>query len=173
MAVVSGGVRRVPFHRIRTERDTGGFSSSAGAFWISCPRARTQVLDSGCTAGILLAMAAKDELGRHGEDLAVAYLEGEGLRIVERNWRCEHGEIDIIATEGDTTVFVEVKTRTSTAFGHPLEAITLQKLARLRRLAAAWCEAHPAMRRSIRLDAVAVLAPRGPAATVEHVRALI
>ena len=115
-------------------------------------------------------MAAKDTLGRRGEQLAASYLEGRGYEVVDRNWRCPQGEIDIIARDSDELVFVEVKTRSSVAFGHPLEAITAVKLARLRRLAAAWCEAHPDGFASIRIDAVAVIAPRGEGVTVEHLR---
>ncbi|MEP6480358.1 MAG: YraN family protein [Rhodoglobus sp.] len=115
-------------------------------------------------------MAAKDELGRRGEAIAAAYLVGAGLSIVESNWRCGQGEIDLVAREGDELVFVEVKTRSSVAFGHPLEAITTPKLARLRRLAAAWCEAHPGNHDRIRIDAVGVIAPTGGPIDVEHLR---
>ncbi len=93
-------------------------------------------------------MAAKDVLGARGEELAAAALAAAGMLVIDRNWRCGQGEIDIVAVDGDETVFVEVKTRASVAYGHPLEAITAQKLARLRRLAAAWCEAHPCRRLS-------------------------
>lgn len=113
-------------------------------------------------------MAAKDELGRRGERLAERHLLARGYRLVERNWRCRHGEIDLVVRDGDALVFVEVKTRTSTAFGHPFEAITPVKLARLRRLAGVWCEAHPRERGRIRIDAVAVLAPRGAEPRIEH-----
>jgi putative endonuclease len=113
-------------------------------------------------------MAAKDELGRRGETLGVGFLESAGLEIVERNWRCSQGEIDIVARDGDELVFVEVKTRSSVAFGHPLEAITATKLARLRRLAAAWCAAHPDVRGGIRIDALAVIAPTGGPVQIEH-----
>jgi putative endonuclease len=117
-------------------------------------------------------MAAKDVLGRRGERLAEQFLTAAGLEIVDRNWRCTQGEIDLIARDGDALVFVEVKTRTSTAFGHPLEAITSVKLARLRRLAAAWCAEHDARARSIRLDAVAVLAPPSGEPIIEHLRGI-
>ena len=116
------------------------------------------------------SMAAKDALGRRGEDLAADYLRGAGLSIVERNWRCALGEIDLVARDGNETVFIEVKTRAGLGYGHPLEAITMQKLARLRRLAAAWCEAHPGSFGEIRIDAVAVIAPRGGGVQVEHLR---
>jgi putative endonuclease len=113
-------------------------------------------------------MAAKDDLGRRGERLAEHHLLARGYRLIERNWRCKQGEIDLVVRDGDALVFVEVKTRSGTAFGHPFEAITPAKLARLRRLAGEWCSAHPGERGRIRIDAVAVLAPRGAEASIEH-----
>lgn len=113
-------------------------------------------------------MAAKDALGRRGEEIAARYLASRGLAIVERNWRCPQGEIDVIARDGGELVFVEVKTRSSVAFGHPLESITPVKLARLRRLAAAWCDAHPGGHDTIRIDAIAVIAPCVGDVEVEH-----
>jgi putative endonuclease len=113
-------------------------------------------------------MALKDILGKRGEELAAGYLAEHGYRILERNWRCRDGEIDVIAQLADQIVFVEVKTRSSVAYGHPLEAITPAKLARLRRLAAAWCaqaDAHPAR---IRLDAIAILDADGAGPSIEH-----
>ena len=113
-------------------------------------------------------MAAKDALGRRGEAIAARHLVQAGLTIVERNWRCTEGEIDLVARDRDCLVFVEVKTRSSVAYGHPLEAITPRKLARLRRLAGAWCLAHPEERGNVRIDAVAVVAPRAGEIEVEH-----
>ncbi|MHB1172193.1 MAG: YraN family protein [Lacisediminihabitans sp.] len=115
-------------------------------------------------------MAAKDRLGERGEALAASFLVQAGYEIVERNWRCAQGEIDLVARDGDETVFVEVKTRSSVAYGHPLEAITVQKLARLRRLAAAWCEAQPGSHNRIRIDAIAIVAPSVGPPQVEHLR---
>ena len=112
-------------------------------------------------------MAAKDELGARGERLAERHLLRTGMTLLDRNWRCPQGEIDLVLRDGDEVVFVEVKTRSSVAFGHPLEAITAAKLARLRRLGGAWCEAHPGAGR-IRIDAVAVIAPRDLPAVIEH-----
>lgn len=117
-------------------------------------------------------MAAKDELGQRGERIAERHLIAQGLTVIDRNWRCPQGEIDLVMRDGDETVFVEVKTRTSDAFGHPLEAITVAKLARLRRLASAWCAEHPGAGR-IRIDAVAVIAPRRAPATVDHLQGVI
>ncbi|MEO7005566.1 MAG: YraN family protein [Terrimesophilobacter sp.] len=113
-------------------------------------------------------MAGKDILGARGEQLAADHLVQRGYVILERNWRCRAGEIDIVARDGDDTVFVEVKTRSGMAFGHPLEAITVVKLARLRRLAGAWCEAHPGYGRRIRIDAIAVIAPPGGPVRLDH-----
>ncbi len=117
-------------------------------------------------------MAHNAELGRRGEQLAVDHLESRGMRVVARNWRCRLGEIDIVARDGSDTVVVEVKTRTSQDYGHPFEAITPIKLARLRRLAIAWCEATDAPVARLRIDAVAVLAPTEAPALIEHLEGI-
>jgi putative endonuclease len=127
---------------------------------------------SGCRGSVApvrqpVRVAAKDELGRRGERLAEAHLVARGCAVLDRNWRCAQGEIDLVVRDGDEIAFVEVKTRTSVAYGHPLEAITVAKLARLRRLAGLWCAAHPGAGR-IRIDAVAVIAPFRGEPTVEH-----
>lgn len=116
-------------------------------------------------------MAQKDILGRAGEDRAAAYLEKRGWRVLERNWRCRQGELDIVALDGDELVVVEVKTRRSLGFGHPLEAVDGRKRARLWRLAMAWATDHPdpARGREIRLDAIALTGPDAATAKLEHV----
>ena len=114
-------------------------------------------------------MAAKDDLGRRGERLAADYLSAEGMRLVASNWRCSLGEVDLILTDGRTMVFVEVKTRSSTRFGHPFEAISATKMARLRRLAVEWCRTED-YRGEIRVDAVGVIAGAGSAPIIEHLR---
>jgi putative endonuclease len=83
-------------------------------------------------------MRTKDAVGRYGEQLAADHLAAAGLEILDRNWRCADGELDIIAREGETVVFVEVKTRSTTAFGDPAEAMTPQKTGRIHRLALRW-----------------------------------
>lgn len=116
----------------------------------------------------------RQELGRLGEELAAGFLEQAGYAVLERNWRCSLGELDIVARDGGELVVAEVKTRAGAGWGHPFEAITHAKLARLRRLAGAWCEARPLECEGllVRIDAIAVLAPRGAAATVEHLRGI-
>src|SRR5262249_62081387 len=79
-----------------------------------------------------MAMHAKDVLGRDGEQAAVNYLETCGFRILDRNWRCADGEIDIVAVDRHTFVVCEVKTRTGTRYGTPLEAVGPAKRSRLR-----------------------------------------
>ena len=114
-------------------------------------------------------MAEKDELGRRGERIAEQHLVTKGLVVLDRNWHCPQGEIDLVLRDADTLVIAEVKTRAGTAYGHPFEALTPLKLGRLRRLATAWRHEHPDVRtRRVRIDAVAVLAPRDAPASVEH-----
>jgi len=98
------------------------------------------------------------ELGRRGEDAAAVFLQSLGHRIIERNWRCRFGEVDLITEDGDTLVFCEVKTRRSLTAGEPLEAITPQKQRRYSRLAQYWLSGHPeADDRTVRFDAVSLL----------------
>ena len=118
-------------------------------------------------------MRAKDALGRYGEDLAARTLTEAGLTVLARNWRCRDGEIDIVAREDDVLVVCEVKTRRSTAYGSPLEAVTDVKAGRLRRLAGAWLAASGLHPRAVRFDVVGVLAPRSGAVQVTHLRGVI
>lgn len=115
---------------------------------------------------------AKDALGRYGEDVAARHLEQDGLVVLERNWRCEIGEIDIVAREGDVLVVCEVKTRSSLRHGSPFEAITERKLHRLERLGMAWMRVRGMRPRSMRVDIVSVLRPRTGPIVVDHVRGL-
>ena len=117
-------------------------------------------------------MKAKDILGSRGEELAAQYLTAAGLRIIDRNWRCPEGEIDLVAVDGATLVVVEVKTRSSLAFGHPFEAINQAKLARLHLLAGIWARAHARYFTHRRIDAVAVLDDGSGPPEIEHLRAI-
>lgn len=118
-------------------------------------------------------MLAKDQLGRRGEATAAEFLKDEGLLIVDRNWRCPAGEIDLVAVEGSTLVIVEVKTRSSDDFGQPLEAISAAKLERLYRLALTWARTHELRFSGFRIDAVGVLDDGSGAPRIEHVRAIV
>lgn len=113
-------------------------------------------------------MAKKDDVGRWGEEYARQWLHGEGWRILSRNWRCPYGEVDIVAQRARDLVFFEVKTRRSTAFGHPVEAVSAAKLARMRRVAGQWLQDHPGSRGRIRLDVIGILMS-GAGVDLEHV----
>lgn len=118
-------------------------------------------------------MLAKDILGRHGEDLAARHLVCAGLTILARNWRCEAGEIDIVAQDGNTLVIVEVKTRRTTNFGTPAEAVTPRKADKLRELALWWLREHPGGGLGLRFDVVAILVPRNGATELSHLRGVL
>lgn len=92
------------------------------------------------------------------------------MTVIDRNWRGPSGEIDLVLRDVNTLVVCEVKTRTTTDAGHPLEAVDTTKAARLRRLAAEWVEAKQAHPADIRLDMVGVLQPGQGAAQVEHIK---
>ena len=115
-------------------------------------------------------MNAKDALGRHGEQLAAEYLQQAGFRILDRNWRCAEGEIDIVMVDRRVLVVCEVKTRSSTGYGTPLEAITRRKVRRLRHLAIRWVQANGVLFDEVRVDAVEVLKDGRGGFTIEHVR---
>ena len=114
-------------------------------------------------------MNLRQDIGRYGEERAAAYLKDRGYEIIERNWRSQTGEIDLIAREKDLLVFVEVKTRNGSGFGHPFEAITANKVARMRRLVADWCVAKQVSGVKVRLDAIAVLISGGRV-HIEHLK---
>jgi len=104
--------------------------------------------------------------------VALRHLTERGLVLLERNWRCPEGEVDILLRDRSTLVVCEVKTRTSLVAGAPHEAITDVKLDRLRRLGERWMLEHGVQPDGIRVDLVAVLLPRRGAAVVEHVPGL-
>jgi len=116
---------------------------------------------------------ARRAIGAYGEERAARHLITKGLTVLERNWRCDEGEIDIVLREGATLVVCEVKTRTSLTAGTPHEAITDTKLARLKRLGERWAVEHDVRPDGIRIDLVAVLCRRKGAPVIEHVVGLI
>jgi putative endonuclease len=115
-------------------------------------------------------MRTKDAVGQYGEELAARYLTEAGFAILERNWRCELGEIDIVAREGATLVVCEVKTRRGLNYGSPLESVTYRKLATLRRLVGRWLQEHDVRPAAVRIDVLGVVCPHSGAATVDHVK---
>jgi putative endonuclease len=126
------------------------------------------------TTGSFAAPAVRRlALGAYGERIAARHLTAQGLVVLDRNWRCDLGEIDLVLRDGPVLVVCEVKTRTSDVCGTPHEAITPEKLDRLKGLAAAWAEAQGVRPAETRIDLVAVRRPRRGAAVVDHVRGLV
>ncbi len=108
-------------------------------------------------------------LGAYGETLAARHLVERGMVLLDRNWRCRDGEIDLLLRDGDVLVACEVKTRTTLGCGTPHEAIDAAKVARLRRAAEQWVRDQAVSPQDIRVDLVAVLRPPRGASVVEHV----
>ena len=98
-------------------------------------------------------------MGRAGEQRAAEWYRAHGYAVLERNWRCRLGEIDLICARGRTLVVCEVKSRARTVYGHPLEAVTPSKRRRLRRLAVAYLSSKPGPWVEIRFDVAALLGP--------------
>lgn len=98
------------------------------------------------------------------------WLVEHGMHVVERNWRCEHGEIDIVALDGACLVICEVKARRSLAFGEPVEAVTHAKAARLRRLAAQYARTHDTGAADVRVDVIGILFRANHPPLVRHVQ---
>lgn len=142
---------------------------SAGATRTASPASPASPAPAG------MPWAAARGLGTYGERLAARYLRDAGLELLDRNWRCALGEIDLVARDGSCLVVCEVKTRRGTGFGSPVEAVDHRKLARLGRLASAWLAERRATPEgltwsveSMRVDVVGVLRPRHGACVVEH-----
>jgi putative endonuclease len=117
---------------------------------------------------MVVGMAAKDVLGRRGEDLAAQYLQQRGMVILSRNWRCRDGELDLIVTDGGELVVCEVKTRSGARFGLPAEAVDHRKTRRIRRLAQAWMTAHGVRWCPVRFDVLAIIAEPGREPVLTH-----
>ena len=112
------------------------------------------------------------EIGALGEQLAVDHLESLGLRVLVRNWRCRYGELDVIAADDAKriVVFVEVKTRTSDQFGGVAQAVTPNKVRRLRRLAGVWLAGQNGSWAQVRIDVVGVRIGRRRTPEITHLQ---
>jgi putative endonuclease len=107
-------------------------------------------------------------LGAYGERVAARHLIAAGMVVLDRNWRCSVGELDLVLRDGEVLVACEVKTRTSVACGSPHEAVSGDKVARLHRLLWLWCEEHDVRPAGTRVDVVGVLRPAAGPALVDH-----
>ncbi len=111
---------------------------------------------NGATEGSKKRKDGRQGLGRTGERLAAGALVKRGYRVLEHNFRCSYGEIDIVAEEGADLVFVEVKTRRGQSYGRPEEAVTWRKARKLAEVASSYLDQHACSDRSWRIDVVAV-----------------
>jgi putative endonuclease len=108
-------------------------------------------------------------LGSYGEKAAEGYLLDQGYTILDRNWRCEHGEVDIIAQREQTVVFVEVRTRSSSRYGTPEESITRYKAERLVLTMQMYLEDHALHHENWRIDLIAIECdPSGNVQRLDH-----
>jgi putative endonuclease len=103
-----------------------------------------------------MSMDPRRQLGNWGEEQAARYLRAQGYEIIERNWRCAAGELDLIAWEREHLVFVEVRTRRGRTYGTPEESVTPTKQAKLIELAQTYMQKHPELECAWRIDVVAV-----------------
>lgn len=114
------------------------------------------------------------EIGALGEQLAVDHLTSLGLVVIARNWRCRYGELDVVAVDRPTrtAIFVEVKTRTGDQFGGIEQAVTPEKVRRLRRLAGLWLAGQDDCWADVRIDVVGVRLGRRRVPEITHLRAV-
>lgn len=119
---------------------------------------------------VAMTYARNRAIGDFGEKVAAAHLAAEGMVILARKWICDVGEADLVARDGDTLVICEVKTRTSSRYGGPFEAITAHKATTLRRLAHRWMEMYGAQPAMVRIDVVSVVVPARGSPQVDRVR---
>ena len=141
------------------------------ALWILDALAAWSVRARG-QGGAMTESWTRAELGALGEQFAVDHLTALGLRVIDRNWRCRYGELDVVAADlaSRVVVFVEVKTRTTDQFGGVAQAVTPQKVRRLRRLAALWLASQERSWAQIRIDVVGVRIGRRRTPELTHVQ---
>ncbi|MDP2755022.1 MAG: YraN family protein [Nitrospirota bacterium] len=108
-------------------------------------------------------------LGSEGEDLAVRFLQKKGYRIIARNYKTPVGEIDIIARDGDTIVFIEVKTRTDISFGYPFEAVNKRKRQKLKNLALLYLK-RQGKESPVRFDVLSIFCMDNGKKDIEHIK---
>jgi len=113
--------------------------------------------------------ASNQQVGEAGEELAVALLSAKGYRIIERNFRCKGGEVDIVARDGSTLVFVEVKTRRDLSYGPPQLAVTPFKQRQISKAALTWLARAKKPDAAARFDVVAITLLAGASPQVEHI----
>ncbi|MGG5751881.1 YraN family protein [Zafaria sp. Z1313] len=117
-------------------------------------------------------MAHNQRLGARGEELVARYLADLGCTVLDRNWRCRAGELDLVVLDGTVVAGVEVKTRTGIGYGHPAEAVRGDKLRRLHVLVRQWCREHGMRSDAGRVDVAAVLVEPDGRHRIDYYRAV-
>ncbi|HEX5586444.1 MAG TPA: YraN family protein [Acidimicrobiia bacterium] len=107
------------------------------------------------------------QLGDAGEELAARWYAASGFTVIDRNWRCRDGELDLVVGRAGLVVFCEVKTRRGARFGAPFEAVTATKQRRIRGLAARWLAEHDGVAGEVRFDVASITVPPGAPPTIE------
>jgi putative endonuclease len=138
---------------------------------LGCRGPRRRRVSAGLHRGAMTTLT-RAEIGALGEQLAVDHLESLGMRVLVRNWRCRYGELDVIAADDAKriVVFVEVKTRTSDQFGGVAQAVTPDKVRRLRRLAGVWLAAQNGSWAVVRIDVIGVRIGRRRTPEITHLQ---
>ena len=113
---------------------------------------------------------ARIKFGKYGEDLAIELLKAKGFQIIQRNYRQKCGEVDIIAKDKKTLVFIEVKTRSSLRFGQPFEAVTTAKQAQLSRIALDYMTRNKIINQAARFDVISILLEKNREPKIEHLQ---
>ncbi|MFP2904627.1 YraN family protein [Pyxidicoccus sp. 3LFB2] len=114
------------------------------------------------------APGERREYGNAAEEAAVGFLEAQGWRVLARNWTCRYGELDVVAEQGDTVCFVEVRMRSTAVWGDPAHTVSFAKQRRVVKAALHYLFAYELGERMIRFDVISVVG-RGERATVEHI----
>ena len=117
-------------------------------------------------------MAAHNELGKWGEDIAAAYLEKKGYQIIERDWKSGHHDLDIIAKQDDILVVVEVKTRRNRLFGNPEEAIDYKKRQSLQSAINHYVKSHRNIQ-DVRFDIISIVGTIGSQPEIDHIKDVV
>lgn len=112
---------------------------------------------------------SKKQVGDRGEDIAVDLLKSKDYKIIERNFRFGHGEIDIIAKDGEILVFIEVKTRKNLEFGQPEYAVTKNKQQQIRKISEAYLYEKKIMDVDCRIDVIAILLKKNLPPQINHI----
>ncbi len=129
------------------------------------------IIENHLTVWLQIEMSkSRIDLGKRGEELATVFLEQKGFQIITRNYRQKTGEVDIIAKDNNTLIFIEVKTRSSLLFGQPFEAVTEKKQSQLNRIALDYMTRNKIKNQAARFDVISILIEKNKKPKIEHLK---